>query len=249
MSDRPSRLNQGARARKPEGGFTLLELLVAVTLMAVVAVLSWRGLDALLGARERIGRAGDELRALSVAFSQVEEDLRRAWPVRLIEAGRPVVTLSGAVESADRAVGATRLDLLREAPAVAAFGVPSSNADPLSRRAQASGLQRVVWRLEGGRLERGFLAWWAPAVQSNAASRPGDSAAPVALDNSAEALAGMTWQPLIEGVEALAWRLYVVGSGWLPPGQPPEQGQTVVGVEVSLVRAGERILRVFSVRD
>ena len=73
------------RSARGEAGFTLLELLIAVSLMAVLAVLGWRGLESVLTTRDRIVRASDDLRALSVTFTQMEEDLRRAWPVRLLK--------------------------------------------------------------------------------------------------------------------------------------------------------------------
>ncbi|MBP7662152.1 MAG: prepilin-type N-terminal cleavage/methylation domain-containing protein, partial [Burkholderiaceae bacterium] len=75
-------------ARNRVNGFTLLEVLIAIALMAVLAVLGWRGLDSILVTRERLTRSSDDLKALSVCFTQLEEDLRRAWPVRLL--GLPV---------------------------------------------------------------------------------------------------------------------------------------------------------------
>ena len=56
-------------------GFTLIELLVAVALLAILAVLSWRGLDAVVQSRERLVTESDELRSLTLALAQLEEDL------------------------------------------------------------------------------------------------------------------------------------------------------------------------------
>lgn len=225
-----------ARGRRPMRGFTLLELLIAVTLMSVLALMSWRALDALIDARERITRAGDELRALVVAYAQIEEDLRRSWPVRLLDTGRGPVALAESPGGRDTTTGG-QLDLIREAPAVAAFAPTGlAGGDP----SRASGLQRVVWRLEGGRLERGFVLWW-----------PGS---PDALADTAfgarSTVDATTWQPLVERVDAISWRLYRPGQGWLPPGQRVDgTGDSVTGVELSLVRGGERLVRVFSIRD
>ena len=72
-----------ARRAPRHRGFTLLELLIAIALMALLAVLGWRGLDSVLRSRERIAANSDDLRGLSVAFSQLDEDLRRSWVVRL----------------------------------------------------------------------------------------------------------------------------------------------------------------------
>ena len=240
MTARPARVmafSSARRRRQRERGFTLLELLIAVTLMSVLALMSWRALDALIDARERITRAGDELRELVVVFAQLEDDLRRAWPVRLIETGRSPVIVSLAPGDRDTTADGGQLDLIRELPAVsslAASGVAVS--DP----ARLTGLQRVVWRLERGRLERGFAPWW-PASPS------------IATESSAlspGSVNATTWQPLAEQIDSIAWRVYQPGRGWFAAGQRFEPaGAAITGVELSLIRRGERIIRVFSVRD
>lgn len=64
------------RARYPglNTGFTLIELLVAITLLAVIAVLSWRGLDSLMRGRDAIVSEEARLRALNRTFSQLDSD-------------------------------------------------------------------------------------------------------------------------------------------------------------------------------
>src|SRR5215203_2897504 len=56
-------------------GFTLLELLVAITVLAVVSMIAWRGLDSLVLTRERLEPEGDEVRSLLTTFGQMERDL------------------------------------------------------------------------------------------------------------------------------------------------------------------------------
>jgi len=56
-------------------GFTLLELLVAISVLSVVSVIAWRGLDSLVTTRERLEPEVDETRAMLVAFGQMERDL------------------------------------------------------------------------------------------------------------------------------------------------------------------------------
>ncbi len=55
-------------------GFTLIELLVAITLLAVIAVVSWRGLDSLLRSREALVSNDTNLIGLTRAFSQFSSD-------------------------------------------------------------------------------------------------------------------------------------------------------------------------------
>lgn len=56
-------------------GFTLLELLVAITVLSIVSVIAWRGLDTLVTTRDRLEPEVDETRAMLVAFGQLERDL------------------------------------------------------------------------------------------------------------------------------------------------------------------------------
>ena len=60
---------------KTARGFTLLELLVAITVLSVVSVIAWRGLDTLVMTRDRLEPEVDETRAMLVAFGQMERDL------------------------------------------------------------------------------------------------------------------------------------------------------------------------------
>jgi general secretion pathway protein J len=65
-------------------GFTLLELLVAISVLSVVSIIAWRGLDSLVATRERLEPEVDQTRAMLVAFGQLERDLSQvANPVFL----------------------------------------------------------------------------------------------------------------------------------------------------------------------
>lgn len=59
-------------------GFTLIELLVAIAILAVIAVLSWRGLDSITRSREAISRAMEDERVLAQLFDQMRADARQA---------------------------------------------------------------------------------------------------------------------------------------------------------------------------
>ena len=62
------------KKRAARAGFTLVELLVAITIMAVVAVLGWRGLDSIVRARVSLNRDLEQSRGLQLAFSQMQSD-------------------------------------------------------------------------------------------------------------------------------------------------------------------------------
>jgi len=59
----------------PAKGFTLIELLVAISLMALMAVLSWRGLDGISRSQQSLQQRSDELLTLQATLTQWGADL------------------------------------------------------------------------------------------------------------------------------------------------------------------------------
>lgn len=55
-------------------GFTLIELLVAITILAIVAVLGWRGLDGIIRSRTALTNEMAYTRGLQLAFAQIQSD-------------------------------------------------------------------------------------------------------------------------------------------------------------------------------
>ena len=62
-------------------GFTLIELLVALAVMALLAIVSWRGLDGMVRAQEQTRQRGDELLVLQAALAQWGTDLDALLPL------------------------------------------------------------------------------------------------------------------------------------------------------------------------
>jgi general secretion pathway protein J len=59
----------------PQHGFTLIELLVAISLMALMALLSWRGLDGISRAQTQLLQRSDDVQALQITLGQWGADL------------------------------------------------------------------------------------------------------------------------------------------------------------------------------
>ena len=66
---------------KSQRGFTLIELLIAITLMAVLAGLSWRGLDSLMRSRDITQAQVDKTAVLQTVLAQWQADLNAVQPV------------------------------------------------------------------------------------------------------------------------------------------------------------------------
>src|SRR3974390_1850714 len=64
-----------AATRSRLRAFTLIEILVAIGILALVTVISWRGVPSLLTTRERLDPRTDDVRALLTGFGQIERDL------------------------------------------------------------------------------------------------------------------------------------------------------------------------------
>lgn len=70
--------------RGPSVGFTLLELLVALAIFAIIAVLAYGGLNTVLTVRAHTDAQAAQLRQLQMAFSRLQQDISQyvARPVR-----------------------------------------------------------------------------------------------------------------------------------------------------------------------
>lgn len=71
---------------KKAAGFTLVEVLVALLLMAILSTFAWRGLDGVLRAREDSRAAIDATSRLATVLTQWEQDLQAVADTELVPA-------------------------------------------------------------------------------------------------------------------------------------------------------------------
>jgi general secretion pathway protein J len=119
-------MNSAIKRPSHSKGFTLIELLVAISILAIVAVLGWRGLDGIVRARKALTVQLEQTRGLQLAFAQMQSDCEH---------------LAGD-------------DLLRKRIRLAAAPNRLSLVRTSAGESQAMQLQVVTYRLQDGVLTR-----------------------------------------------------------------------------------------------
>jgi len=81
-------VKRAQRARRETRGFTLIELMTALLILSMLALMSYRGLGAVLDAREHVSQEADKWRRVENFFARFEQDVQLAAP-------RPVRSQAG----------------------------------------------------------------------------------------------------------------------------------------------------------
>jgi len=62
------------KIRDRQSGLTLVELLVAISILGIVAVMGWRGLDSIIRSRAALNKELEQTRGMQLAFAQLQSD-------------------------------------------------------------------------------------------------------------------------------------------------------------------------------
>lgn len=80
--------------KRRAAGFTLLELLVAIGLMALLSVLGYRGLDSVLRSRDDLRRRDEALALLAQTWTWLERDIAALLPESTAAGALPRLSLA-----------------------------------------------------------------------------------------------------------------------------------------------------------
>jgi general secretion pathway protein J len=157
--------------KRQHAGFTLIEVMIAIALMAVLSVMAWRGLDSVTRANSRLEERTESIARLMRALDQLERDVALRATTELPPAGA-IELLPSALQVRRQADMPFFVEIVRSAPAAPGYW------------------QRVQWWQRGGALYR--------ATGAAAASFPlpaPDAGARVAVLDAVSVFRLRAWEP------------------------------------------------------
>jgi general secretion pathway protein J len=183
--------------RQHHTGFTLIELLIAIFIMSLLALLSWRGIDGMSRAQDANREHADHIATLQTALAQWQTDLDQMLPTAQTSAidynGRLLRITRRYGDDELRVVGWTQRDVDGKTRWL------RWQSKPLASRAELSAawLQALQWSQNPGDLERSqevsiaaiddwqiFFyrndGWTNPLSSDTSAAAPANPGAPVA---------------------------------------------------------------------
>ena len=195
-------------------GFTLVELLVAISILAILAVLGWRGLDGIVRARIALTEQMEVTRGMQLAFAQMQSDCEHLAARDLIGRRANLLFDDGRLTLVRKVYNENEPSQL----AVVSYRVVNS----MLVRRESPGTRDLA-QLDG--------LW-----QAAASDTPSESSPPVALQTGVAAMQVQVWQNN-------AWHKEPVTGGdgpqpTVPPGQAVPQTPEPDGIQVGLTATG-----------
>lgn len=211
-------------------GFTLVELVVAIAISAVVATLMYSFMDSVLKTKDGHSRAGDELAQLQKAFLLMQRDVEQT-------VDRPVRDTFGDTQAPVIVSNAQGFELTRIGWSMPPF-----------TRSQRSEVQRVRYEFTEGEIQR--THWITPDITGDLNDR---NPVVTSLFKDVESFEVRVAQ-VVEGTDELSWQSdwpAQQGQGFDPNGNPlpPPALPTLLEVSIEHERFGalRRVFRIVGI--
>ncbi|TAJ58122.1 prepilin-type N-terminal cleavage/methylation domain-containing protein [Variovorax sp.] len=208
-----------SRATPRTAGFTLIEAMIAIAIMAVLSLIAWRGLDSMSRADTQLRERAEDAARLARALQQIERDLTWRTTTELPSPADAAPPPDDAPAAAGGAPPPLPLPLLPPGMEARRSGQGPFLLELVRAAPAAPGRwQRVQWWLQAGTLYR------AAGVAADGYPLP----APQAADRVA----------VLEGIAFFEMRAWEPEQGWRPLPASGAARTAASGLEVTLgVRA------------
>ena len=211
------------RRRQAQAGFTLVEVMIAITIMAVLSVMAWRGLDSVSRANAVLEQRTADMARLLRALDQLERDL----------------ALRATTELPSRATGVLQAAAPNTAPLAVAELLPAS----LQVRRQA-GLPFFIEIVRAAPAAPGHwqrVQWWQRGAVLYRTAGPAAASFPLPAPDAAVRVA------VLDDVAMSRVRAWEPGQGWrnLPGTAPARSPATGLELVFDIRAAGNGDVRTF----
>lgn len=214
-------------------GFTLIEVMIAILIMSLISVISWRALETVQRSDTQLQTRAEESAQVLRALQQIERDVTLRATVELpgfepagVESAEEAASREDAA-AAEPAAGAPRAAVSRDSR------VPLLPASLLTRRTPQRPFELEIIRaapVQPGHWQR--VQWWAVDGTLYRAAGPSSARFPLMAPARSDAIA------VLNGIATFEARAWQASAGWtqLPHNRAVDFAST--GIELVLSRPG-----------